>query len=61
MKLFEKLPHVGGVMTLEEDKLIKQFIRFLFRVMEERKLQFEKELSEVLLTISQKGAKCQEL
>lgn len=57
MKLFEKLPHVGGVMTLEEEKLIKQFIRFLFRVMEERKLQFEKEFSEGFADYKSKGGK----
>lgn len=36
-KSFEKLPHVGGVMTLEQDSRIEQFMLFMFRLMEERK------------------------
>ncbi len=41
LKAFEKLPHVGGVMTLEQENKINQFMLFLFRVIEERKEKFE--------------------
>lgn len=41
LRIFEKLPHVGGVMTIEEKTKIDQFVMFLFREMEERKVLFE--------------------
>ncbi|GAA0388109.1 type VII secretion protein EssC [Paenibacillus motobuensis] len=41
LRIFEKLPHVGGVMTIEEKTKIDQFIMFLFREIEERKVLFE--------------------
>ncbi|WP_199613902.1 type VII secretion protein EssC [Paenibacillus alkalitolerans] len=40
-KPFERLPHCGGVMTLEQETRINQFVLFVFRVMEERKKLFE--------------------
>lgn len=40
-KQFEQLPHCGGVMTLEQENKINQFVLFLFRVIEERKQLFE--------------------
>lgn len=39
-KALERLPHVGGVMTLEEESRINQFVLYLFRVMDERKQLF---------------------
>ena len=41
LKTFERLPHCGGVMTLEQENKINQFILFLFRCIEERKRLFE--------------------
>lgn len=41
LKSFEKLPHVGGVMTLEQESIIQQFMLYLFRMIEERKSAFE--------------------
>ncbi|NIK77497.1 S-DNA-T family DNA segregation ATPase FtsK/SpoIIIE [Paenibacillus castaneae] len=46
LKPFERLPHVGGIMTLEQEDKIDQFMLFLFRIMEERKEEFEKSGSE---------------
>ncbi|WP_341347210.1 type VII secretion protein EssC [Paenibacillus sp. FSL H3-0469] len=40
-KALEALPHCGGVMTLEQEKSILQFTKFLFRTMNERKRIFE--------------------
>lgn len=40
-RMFESLPHCGGVMTLEEETRLKQFIRFIFRQIEERKQIFK--------------------
>ncbi|MFP4697787.1 MAG: type VII secretion protein EssC [Eubacteriales bacterium] len=42
LKVLNKLPHCGGVMTLEQEKTINQFVLFLFRSMDERKKLFEK-------------------
>ncbi|TCK90650.1 S-DNA-T family DNA segregation ATPase FtsK/SpoIIIE [Natranaerovirga hydrolytica] len=41
LKIFEKLPHCGGVMTLEQESKINQFMLFIFRMIEERKELFE--------------------
>ncbi|WP_410771623.1 type VII secretion protein EssC [Fontibacillus sp. BL9] len=41
LRAFEKLPHVGGVMTLEEKSKIDQFVLFLFREIDLRKGLFE--------------------
>lgn len=41
LKAFEMLPHCGGVMTLEQETIINQFILFLFRCIEDRKAIFE--------------------
>lgn len=46
LRVFEKLPHVGGVMTLEEKGKIDQFMLFLFREIEQRKARFEETVSE---------------
>lgn len=40
-KAFEKLPHCGGVMTLEQENKINQFLLFILRAIEERKQLFE--------------------
>lgn len=46
LKVLEQLPHCGGVMTLEQESTIHQFVLFLFRVMEERKRLFEETRSD---------------
>ncbi|NGM82826.1 type VII secretion protein EssC [Paenibacillus sp. 7124] len=46
LKSLEQLPHVGGVMTLEQEEKIDQFMRFVFRIMEERRALFEESGSE---------------
>ncbi|WP_191089524.1 type VII secretion protein EssC [Paenibacillus spiritus] len=40
LKPLERLPHIGGVMTLEQEEKIDQFMRFVFRIMEERRALF---------------------
>lgn len=40
-RALEQLPHCGGVMTLEQESLIQQFMLFVFRTIEERKKLFE--------------------
>lgn len=40
-RALEQLPHCGGVMTLEQESLIQQFVLFVFRIIEERKKLFE--------------------
>ncbi|WP_170936687.1 type VII secretion protein EssC [Paenibacillus aquistagni] len=42
LKALERLPHVGGVVTLEQEERLEQFILFLFRIIEERKELFER-------------------
>lgn len=41
LRVFDRLPQVGGVMTLEEKSKIDQFIMFLLREIETRKALFE--------------------
>lgn len=41
LKPLGALPHVGGVMTLEQENEIQQFMLFLSRMIEERKRAFE--------------------
>lgn len=45
LRLFEKLPQVGGVMTIEEKGTIDQFIMYVFREIERRKVLFEESRS----------------
>lgn len=40
-KLFERLPHCGGVITLEQEESLNQFVLYLFRMIEERKKLLE--------------------
>lgn len=40
LKRFEKLPHCGGVMSIEDEAKINQFMLFIFRIIEERKVNF---------------------
>lgn len=42
LKKFNALPHCGGVITLEQESRINQFVQFIFRIIEERKKLFEK-------------------
>lgn len=44
LKKYEKLPHCGGVMCVEDENKINQFMLFIFRVIEERKSLFEEQL-----------------
>ncbi|MGF7046942.1 S-DNA-T family DNA segregation ATPase FtsK/SpoIIIE [Paenibacillus sp. DS2015] len=46
LRVLEKLPQVGGVMTLEEKSILDQFVLFLFREIEIRKALFEESGSE---------------
>ena len=41
LRRLEELPHVGGVLTLEQENELEQFMRYLSRLMEERKGVFE--------------------
>jgi DNA segregation ATPase FtsK/SpoIIIE, S-DNA-T family len=41
LKVFEELPHCGGVMTLEQESKIQRFMLFLFRMIDDRKKLFE--------------------
>lgn len=45
LRMFEKLPQVGGVMTIEEKSKIDQFIMYVFREIENRKVLFEENRS----------------
>lgn len=57
LKTLEKLPHVGGVMTLEQEEKIDQFMRFIFRIMEERRTLFEETGSEGFADYRRSGRK----
>ncbi len=46
LKKFERLAHCGGVMTIEQESKISQFMLFIFRIMNERKQIFERKRSE---------------
>lgn len=37
LKVFENLPHCGGVMTIEQERRINQFMLFMFRCIDDRK------------------------
>ena len=41
LKIFENLPHCGGVMTLEQESRINQFMLYLDRIIRDRKQMFE--------------------
>lgn len=55
LKSFEALPHCGGVMTLEQESRINQFMLFVFRSIEERKQLFENNKSESYIDYIQEG------
>lgn len=40
LKKYEKLPHCGGVMGIEDEVKINQFMLFIFRIIEQRKTAF---------------------
>lgn len=46
LKSLQQLPHVGGVVTLEQEERLEQFLLFMFRMIEERKALFEQSGSE---------------
>ncbi|WP_159081749.1 type VII secretion protein EssC [Paenibacillus sp. CAA11] len=54
-KALERLPHCGGVMTLEQESRINQFVLYLFRVMEERKGLFEESGADGFLHYRSRG------
>ncbi len=41
LKKYSRLPHCGGVIGLEDEEKLNQFMRFIFRIIEERKEAFE--------------------
>jgi S-DNA-T family DNA segregation ATPase FtsK/SpoIIIE len=41
LRSFSDLPHCGGVLTVDQESGIRQFVRYLFRQMENRKQLFE--------------------
>ncbi|GHU50699.1 type VII secretion protein EssC [Clostridia bacterium] len=41
LKMFSELPHCGGVLTIDQTRDIRQFMRFLFRMTEKRRNIFE--------------------
>ncbi|TYQ16044.1 UNVERIFIED_CONTAM: S-DNA-T family DNA segregation ATPase FtsK/SpoIIIE [Acetivibrio alkalicellulosi] len=57
LKSFDRIPHVGGVMLLEEEGLIRQFMQFIFRLIEERKAKFEYERRDGFNDYKSKGGK----
>lgn len=57
LKVFENLPHCGGVMTLEQESRINQFMLYLDRIMNERKKIFEESGSDNFRFYNQKN-KC---
>lgn len=56
-KAMEKLPHCGGVMTLEQESRISQFMLYIFRLMEERKRLFEQSGSDGFADYRGKGGR----
>ena len=46
LKVFDGLPHCGGVLTVDRERDIRQFVRYLFRIVENRKTVFEETGSE---------------
>ncbi|MCR2803400.1 type VII secretion protein EssC [Paenibacillus soyae] len=46
LKPLQQLPHVGGVVTLEQEERLEQFLLYVFRLIEERKALFEQAGSE---------------
>ena len=55
LKVFGGLPHCGGVMTVDQEGHIRQFIRFLFRIVENRKTRFEEANVEGFAEYRKKG------
>ena len=55
LKKYSNLPHCGGVISVEEEDKLNQFILFIFRIMEERKQLFEKELVANLSAYNETG------
>ncbi len=46
LKPLADLPHCGGVMTIEQESRINQFMLFIFRIIDERKRLFEESRAE---------------
>ena len=55
LKIFRGLAHCGGVLTVDQERDIRQFIRFLFRTVESRKKIFEDENIESFTEYRKKG------
>ncbi|WP_051569332.1 type VII secretion protein EssC [Alkaliphilus transvaalensis] len=54
-KQFEGLPHCGGVMTIEQESRINQFMLYIFRCIEERKRIFERTRSDSFINYKAKN------
>ncbi|MCL2633121.1 MAG: type VII secretion protein EssC [Oscillospiraceae bacterium] len=55
LKMFNGLPHCGGVLSIDQEREIQQFIRFLFRIIEKRKALFEENNTESFVEYRKKG------
>jgi len=55
LKIFENLPHCGGVMTLEEESRINQFMLYINRLIRERKKLFEESVADSFETYIESG------
>lgn len=54
-KQIERLPHCGGVMTLEQESKINQFMLYLFRLIDERKKLYEDARSDGFIDYRNQG------
>ncbi|MDR0570235.1 MAG: type VII secretion protein EssC [Clostridiales Family XIII bacterium] len=57
LKVFSELPHCGGVLTIDQEKDIRQFMRFLLRTVEKRKKAFEEARAENIVDYWERGHK----
>lgn len=55
LKVFGGLPHCGGVLTVDQERNIRQFMRFLLRIVESRKAIFEETNVESFSEYRKKG------
>ena len=55
LRVFNNLPHCGGVLTVDQERNIRQFMRFLFRTVDKRKQLFEKNDAESFVEYRRKG------
>ncbi|MCL2146447.1 MAG: type VII secretion protein EssC [Synergistaceae bacterium] len=55
LRMFTGLPHCGGVLTIDQERNIRQFARFLFLMIEKRKQIFEEKNVESFVEYRQKS------